>query len=85
MHIHGSMLNIQGANFASIASGEQSAAAQRAANVRKRLLTKAQTLGAGTSPDETLLIGQWLDAGHGQMLSGDEYHAGASGKESDLG
>ena len=90
MHIHGSMQNIQGANLTSISGAERAAAAQRAADVRKRLLKNAQTLDGDTTPEETLLIGQWLDSRgldsrHSQVLSGDEYHSAAEGKDSDFG
>ena len=40
---------------------------------------------ATTDPDATLLIGQWLDSRHSQVLPGDEYHAAAEGKDPDLG
>ena len=36
-------------------------------------------------PDANLLIGQWLDSRHSQVLPGDEYHASAEGKDPDLG
>ncbi len=76
MHIHGAMLNVQGANFASIGSGERSAAAQRAAEVRRRLLKSAQTADGDASPEESLMIAQWLgsaglDSRHSQVLSGE--------------
>jgi hypothetical protein len=40
------------------AGSEHAAAAQRAAEARKRLLKAAQSAG---SPEEMLLIGRWLD------------------------
>jgi hypothetical protein len=84
MHIHGASLNVQGANFASISNGEHSAAAQRAAKVRKRLLKNAQTLGGDTTPEESMLIGNWLNVCHNQSLADDEYHTSSPGEESDL-
>jgi hypothetical protein len=84
MHIHGTMMNAQGANLASISSGERAAAAQQAAEVRKRLLRNAQIPGGDTSPEEATLIGNWLNVRHNQSLADDEYHA-SSGKNSDLG
>ncbi len=83
MHIHGSF-GIQSANLYSAANSERAAAAQRAEETRKKLLRKAQEIGGESSPEETLLIGQWLDARHSQVLSGDEYHTAASGKNSEF-
>jgi hypothetical protein len=85
MHIHGNSMNINAANFYSVGNGERSAAAQRATEVRKKLLKSASSLEAGASPEETLLIGKWLDSRHSQVLDADEYHDVASGKNPDLG
>ena len=85
MHIHGASLNVQGANFASISSGERSAAAQRAAGVRKRLLSGARTLAGDSTPEESMLIGNWLNVCHNQSLADDEYRGSSSGKDPDLG
>jgi hypothetical protein len=85
MHIHGANLNVQGANFASISSGERSAAAQRAAEARKRLLRNAQTPGGDTTPEESMLICNWLNVCHNQSLADDEYRGSSSGKDLDLG
>ena len=38
MHIHGNSMNVNSASFYSVGNGEKSAAAERAADVRKRLL-----------------------------------------------
>jgi hypothetical protein len=78
-------MNVNAANFYSIGNGERSAAAQRAAEVRKKLLNSAQSVEGEASPEETLLIGQWLDARHSQVQSPAEYHATASGKDPDFG
>jgi hypothetical protein len=89
MHIHGNSMNINATNFYSVGNGERSAATQRAAEVRKKLLKNAASveasLEAGASPEESLLIGQWLDSRHSQVLSEDEYHTAASGKNLDFG
>lgn len=85
MHIHGNLMNVNAANLYSAAQGERATVAERAAEVRKRLLKSATGLDAGASPEETLLIGQWMDGRHSQVLSGDEYHAVASGKDPDFG
>ena len=86
MHMHPAAIGLQ--PISSYAAGnERAVASQRAAEIRKRLLKSAQSLesDAATDPDATLLIGQWLDSRHSQVLSGDEYHAAAEGKDPDLG
>ena len=85
MHIHGNSMSIQSASLYAAAQGEKAAAAQRAAEVRKRLLKSAQSIESGADPDATLLIGQWLDSRHSQVLPQDEYHTAAAGKDPDFG
>jgi hypothetical protein len=55
--------------------------------VRKKLLKAGQAddLEVNADPDATLLIGHWVDTRHSQVLSGDEYHSAAEGKDPDLG
>ncbi len=84
MHIHPAAVGLHSIN--TYATGnDRSAAAQRAAEVRKRLLKSAQSIESDTDPDATLLVGQWLDSRHSQVLPQDEHHSGAAGKDSDFG
>jgi hypothetical protein len=87
MHVHPAAVGLHGINTYALANGERAAAAQRAAKVRKKLLKAAQSddLEVNADPDASLLIGQWLDSRHSQVLPGDEYHAAAEGKDPDLG
>jgi len=85
MHIHGGLTNVQAANFYAAAQGERAAAAQRAAETRKKLLKSAPAIGGEASAEETLLIGQWLDGRHSPVLGGDEYRSAGSGKDPDFG
>ena len=84
MHVHPAAVGLHAINTYALAN-ERAASAQRAAETRKRLLKSAQSIAAGSDPDATLLIGQWLDSRHSQVLPGDEYHAAAEGKDPDLG
>ncbi len=70
MHIHPAA-----AFTATFAAGTERAAAQRAAEVRKRLFKSAQSVESDSDPDAAFLVGQWLDFRHSQVLSGDEYQA----------
>lgn len=81
MHIHGQLPNIQSADFYSIANA---ARAQRAAEVRKRLLKVGESVPDGASPEETLLIGNWLQAAPNSVAAEDEYRAPAEGTEDDF-
>ncbi len=86
MHIHPAAIGLQPIS-SDAAGNERAAAAQRAAEIRKRLLKSAQSVEdeAATDPDANLLIGQWLDSRHSHVLPGDEYHAAAEGNDPDLG
>jgi hypothetical protein len=84
MHIHPAAIGQHAINI-SAAGNDRSAAAQRAAEVRKRFLKSAQSIESGADPDATLLVGQWLDSRHSQVLPQDEYHTAASGKDPDFG
>jgi hypothetical protein len=85
MHIHAISMSVQSASLYSTAQQERAAASQRAAELRKRLLKGAQSLESASSPEESLMINQWMDGRHSQVLSGDEYRAAASGKDPDFG
>lgn len=85
MHIHGNSMSINAMNFYSAAQGEKAAAAQRAAEVRKKLLKSSSQIEGGATPEEALLIGHWLDSRHSQVQSEDQYHASAAGKDPDFG
>jgi hypothetical protein len=85
MHIHGNSMNINAANFYSVGNGEKSAAAARAVEVRKRLLKGAASVDAAATPEETAMVGRWLDSRHSQVESDAEYHAAAAGRDPDFG
>lgn len=61
MHIHGNSMQSHGTSFFTNSAAAKAAAALRAAENRKKLQTKAQTIAAETTPDESQLIGHWLD------------------------
>jgi len=84
MHIHGNSMAINAASSYS-AIQEERAAAQRAASVRRKLLRSASEIDAANTPEETLLIGQWLDSRHSRVQSKEQYRAGASGKDPEFG
>ncbi|MGB8030693.1 MAG: hypothetical protein WCF30_13650 [Terracidiphilus sp.] len=83
MHIHPSAIGLRSINT-SAAGNERAAAAQGAVEVRKRLLKAAQSAAAAPTPEENLMIGQWLDSRHSQVLPGDTYHAASQGEDPDF-
>lgn len=85
MHIHGSIPNIQSANYYGVSSGDNAIAAKRAAETRKRLLKAGQSTGAENSPEAAALVSQWVDSRHSQVLSGDADRVAASGRDPELG
>ena len=84
MHIHGNSMAVNAANFYSATQEERAAAAQRAASVRKKLIRSASELEGMASPEETLLIGQWMDSRHSQIDSGEQNYINISGKDPDF-
>lgn len=84
MHIHGNQLNVNAVNPFS-AAAERAAAAQRAADIRKKLVKSASEIEGAATPEESLLIGQWMDSRHSQVQSEEQYHASASGKDPEFG
>jgi hypothetical protein len=82
MHIHPSAIGLHPINTCS-AGNERAAIAQRAAAVRRRLLKAAQSPAAAT-PEENLLIGQWLDSRHSQVLPPDEHDSASEGEDPDF-
>ena len=89
MHIHASQMNMNATSLYSAAGAEKAAAAQRAADIRRKLMKSASDIEGVPSPDEAFMIGQWMDSRHSQVESPDQnnaqYHAGASGKVPDFG
>jgi hypothetical protein len=96
MHIHGNSMSINAADFYSAAQG-RAVTAERAAEVRKKLLKSASEIEGAAIPDESLQISCWMDSRHSpvqgqvqsQPRSQDEgpqpYHASTAGKDSDFG
>jgi hypothetical protein len=74
MHIHGNSMAINQANPYSAAQIDRAAAAQKAIDVRKKLLKTTSEIEA--SPEETFMLGHWLDC---SPQSEDEYHANTPG------
>jgi hypothetical protein len=77
MHTHGTPFTVEAADFYS-AQMQQQATARRAPQTRKRL-QRAASPPDDASPEEALLIGQWLGTTadvlrSAPMLAGDEYH-----------
>lgn len=85
MHVHGNSMAINAANFYSAAQNREAIAAERAAAVRKKLLKSAAEIEETATPEESLMIGKWMDAQQGRAQSEDQYHAGAENKEPDFG
>jgi hypothetical protein len=85
MHIYGNSMSINAANFYSAAQNEETVAAKRAADVRKKLLKGASEIEGAATPEETLLIGEWMDSRHSQVEREDQYHTSASGRDKNFG
>jgi hypothetical protein len=84
MQIH-STGNLNAANLYSAGATESAAAARRAAETRKKLAGSAQEIDSTSTPEQGFLVGQWMDSRHSQVLSEDQYHPSAAGRDPDLG
>jgi hypothetical protein len=85
MHIHGNGMHLNSASLHSAAGPSKAAAAQRAAETRRKLSAGAAGSAGEAGPDSTLMIGHWLDANHGQPQAPYQYDATPSGKDPDFG
>jgi len=84
MHIHGNQSNLNAVN-PYYAAAEKAPAAQRAAKVRKKLSKSASEIEGAAIPEETLMIGRWLDARPRPAQSDDCYNTSATGKVQEFG
>ncbi|MDR3772110.1 MAG: hypothetical protein P4L26_02115 [Terracidiphilus sp.] len=84
MHIHGNQMNLNAVNPWS-AAAEKAAAAQRAGDVRKKLVKSAIDIEGAANPDQAFMMGNWMNSGQGQPQDEVEYHAATAGKDSDFG
>jgi len=81
MHIHAGSMQLNPLNPYAAA---ENAAAQRAADVRKKLKSAGDIEGA-PSPDEAYMVGHWTDTRQSPPHDDVEYHTSAAGKNSDFG
>jgi hypothetical protein len=78
-------MSINAANFYTASQNEKADAARRAADVRRKLLKGAAQIEGSATPEETLLISQWIDSRHSQVQSEKQYHTACSGRDPDFG
>ena len=82
MHIHGNQMNFN--SISPYSAAEKAGAAQKAADVRKKLAKGAAAIEGASTPEEAFMIGQWTNSAQIQVQNQDEYHTAASGKDSDF-
>lgn len=58
---------------------------QRAADARKKLTKSAGDVEGFASPEETFMVGHWMDPRQSKPQGNVEYHATTAGKDSDFG
>lgn len=85
MHIHGNSMGSNAVNIYSAAQAERAAAMRQAAETRRRLRMRAAGMEGGSSPEENLLIGRWLDEDPGEASRGGGYNPSAPGRDPDFG
>jgi hypothetical protein len=89
MHIHMGGMGMQGAYGAG--GSERAAAAERAAETRKKLLKAGQSAGssgagsvADADEDVSLMIGQWTDSRHSEVMPAAQYRNAEEGDDPDF-
>jgi hypothetical protein len=80
MRIHGNSMSINAANLYAAAQEERAATAQRAASVRKKLIKSASEIDGAASPEETLMISQWVNSQQQQAQNKEQYSDSVSGQ-----
>lgn len=65
MHIQRSQMNSNAVNPYA-AAAEKAVAAQRAADVRKKLIKSARAPEGPASPEEAFMVGRWMDSRYSQ-------------------
>ena len=86
MHIHNTQLSVNAINSINpySAAAERAAAAQKAADVRRKLMKSAGGLDSSASPEEVVLLGKWMGSGQSQGQEDVEYRTADAGKDSDF-
>jgi hypothetical protein len=84
MRTHGNQANLNTINPYS-AAAEKATAAQRAADVRKKLLKSAGSVDGSASPQEALMVGKWMNPTNTKAQVEVEYHTASAGRDSDFG
>ena len=84
MHIHGNQMTLTAVNPYS-AAAEKTAGAQRAADVRKKLMMSAVNAEGVSSPEEAFMAGQWMNPRQIPAQDDVEYHTAVAGRDSDFG
>jgi hypothetical protein len=69
MHIQRNQMNSNAVNPYS-AAAEKAFAAQRAAAVRKKLLKSASEITGASTPEESFMVGRWMDSRYTQGQNG---------------
>jgi hypothetical protein len=86
-------MGIHDPNFYAAAQHQRTEAERRSTAVRKKLLDSGLEVDGPASPEESLLIGQWMNAGHSSVPvpieDQDQYHPSSEfssrGRDSDFG
>ena len=84
MHIHANPMNFNAVNPNS-AAADKAAAAQRAADVRKKMMKSPGDMEGISSPDKAYVVEYWMDPRQSSPQGDVEYHTSAAGKDSDFG
>jgi hypothetical protein len=87
MHIQNNRISVNAINSMNpySAAADKAAAAQKSAEVRRKLLKSAGGLDGNASPEEVMLLGKWMGSSQRPEQGDVEYRATTAGKDSDFG
>ncbi len=80
MHVHGNLMSPNVTSLYAAAAAEKAAAAQRAADVRKKLMEGPKNIDSELNPEE-ILIRQWSEANSRKRQGQDHPRASGSNDE----
>jgi hypothetical protein len=84
MHVHRAQMNTNPVNPYS-AAAEKAMAAQRAADIRKKLVKSAAVIVGASGSEGDLMISQWMNADQNRAQSEGQSQVAVSGRDPDFG
>jgi hypothetical protein len=79
------MAQFNAGNISSSAAAQSQIARERAEEVRRKLLRSSAEVSGTATPEESFLVGQWMEQRNSLGLDEDTYFGAGTGRDPDLG